>query len=351
MRWPGILEYFAEYLPITGKTPHLTLQEGNTPLIASSGLRRKCKVGSLFFKFEGMNPTGSFKDRGMVVAIAKAKEEGKEVVMCASTGNTSASAAAYAGKAGLSCAVLIPQGKIALGKLSQALMHGARVIAVRGNFDQALQIVRFVTSRYPVALVNSLNPHRIEGQKTASFEIWEWLGDVPDFLALPVGNAGNITAYWKGFKELFGRGNISRLPKMFGFQAAGSCPLVLGKPVENPQTIATAIRIGNPASWKGAIAAKEESGGLIGVVTDEEILEAQRMLAEEEGLFVEPASAASVAGVMKMARSGFFSKKDTVVCILTGHGLKDPDIAIKQCQDRIEEVDASPEEVVRVLGL
>lgn len=350
MRWPGILEYFAEYLPLTGKTPLITLQEGNTPLMASSSLLKKTGVGGLFFKFEGMNPTGSFKDRGMVVAIAKAKEEGKEVVMCASTGNTSASAAAYARRAGLSCVVLIPQGKIALGKLSQALMHGARVLAVRGNFDQALQVVRFITSHYPVALVNSLNPHRIEGQKTASFEVVEWLGKVPDFLVLPVGNAGNITAYWRGFKELFGLKKISVLPKMLGFQAAGACPLVLGKPVENPHTVATAIRIGNPASWKGAVAAKEESGGLIDAVTDEEILEAQRMLAEEEGIFVEPASAASVAGVLKKAREGFFRGNEIVVCVLTGHGLKDPDIAVKQCEGRIEEVGASVEEVVRVLG-
>lgn len=351
MRWPGILAYFAEYLPLTGKTPLITLHEGNTPLIASSSLARKAGVGSLFFKFEGMNPTGSFKDRGMVVAIAKAREEGKEVVMCASTGNTSASAAAYAKKAGLSCVVLIPQGKIALGKLSQALMHGARVLAVRGNFDQALAVVRSITSSYPVALVNSINPYRIEGQKTASFEVVEWLSGVPDFLALPVGNAGNITAYWKGFKELWERGKISVLPKMLGFQAAGACPLVLGRPVENPHTVATAIRIGNPASWKGAMAAKEESGGLIDTVTDEEILTAQRMLAEEEGIFVEPASAASVAGVLKKAREGLFQGRETVVCVLTGHGLKDPDIAIKQCEGRVEEVGASQEEVIQILGL
>jgi len=351
LRWPGILEYFADYLPLTKKTPLITLHEGNTPLIPSSRLRQKVGVKGLFFKFEGMNPTGSFKDRGMVVAIAKAKEDGKEIVMCASTGNTSASAAAYARKAGLNCVVLIPQGKIALGKLSQALMHGAQVLAVQGNFDQALEVVRFITSHYPVALVNSLNPYRLEGQKTASFEVVEWLGGVPDFLALPVGNAGNITAYWKGFKELYTRKKITSLPKMLGFQAAGACPLVLGKPVANPQTVATAIRIGNPASWQGAIAAKEESQGLIEAVTDEEILQAQKILAEEEGIFVEPASAASVAGVLKKAREAFFRGMETVVCVLTGHGLKDPDIAMKQCEGSIEEVAPSVEEVVKILGL
>lgn len=351
MPWPGILSYFAEYLPVTPATPLITLLEGNTPLIRSVSLEKRLNVGALFFKFEGMNPTGSFKDRGMVVAIAKAKEEGKTVVMCASTGNTSASAAAYARRAGLSCIVLIPQGKIALGKLSQALMHGARVLAVRGNFDDALRIVRFITTNYPVALVNSINPYRIEGQKTAAFEVIEWLGGVPDVLALPVGNAGNITAYWKGFKELFTRGKIARLPRMFGFQAEGACPLVLGRPVENPQTVATAIRIGNPASWKGAIAARDESHGLIDAVSDEAILLAQRMLAEEEGIFVEPASAASFAGVLKKAKEGAFAGKETVVCVLTGHGLKDPDIAIRQNEGRIEEVDAQEEAVVHLLGL
>lgn len=351
MRWPGILEYFGEYLPVTDKTPRITLQEGNTPLIRSYRLAKRCGVGSLYFKFEGMNPTGSFKDRGMVVAIAKAKEAGQNIVMCASTGNTSASAAAYAKRASMQCVVLVPEGKIALGKLSQALMHGARVLALEGNFDQALSIVREITSKYPVALVNSINPHRIEGQKTASFEVEEWLGDIPDYLALPVGNAGNITAYWKGFKELVSRGKTNKLPKMLGFQAKGACPLVLGKPVENPRTVATAIRIGNPASWKGAITARDESGGLIEAVNDEEILGAQRLLAEEEGIFVEPASAASLAGVIKKHKEGFFRRHETVVCVLTGHGLKDPDIAIKQCDDKIERVKPSLEEVVALLNL
>lgn len=351
MRWPGVLEYFADYLPVTSHTPLITLNEGNTPLVESYQLVEKLGAGKLYFKFEGMNPTGSFKDRGMVVAVAKAKEEGRVVVMCASTGNTSASAAAYAQRAGLSCIVLIPQGKIALGKLSQALMHGARVLAVQGNFDDALSIVRYITSHYPVALVNSLNPYRIEGQKTAAFEVVEWLGESPDYLALPVGNAGNITAYWKGFKELKEKGKITSLPRMLGFQAEGAAPLVSGKPVSNPQTVATAIRIGNPASWKGAIAARDESGGLIEAVSDEEILQAQRMLAEEEGIFVEPASAASFAGVLKKSEEGFFTGRETVVCVLTGHGLKDPDIAIKQGEGRIEEVGASAEEVVEILGL
>ena len=351
MRWPGVLEYFADYLPVTSHTPLITLNEGNTPLVESYQLVEKLGAGKLYFKFEGMNPTGSFKDRGMVVAVAKAKEEGRVVVMCASTGNTSASAAAYAQRAGLSCIVLIPQGKIALGKLSQALMHGARVLAVQGNFDDALSIVRYITSHYPVALVNSLNPYRIEGQKTAAFEVVEWLGESPDYLALPVGNAGNITAYWKGFKELKEKGEITSLPRMLGFQAEGAAPLVSGKPVSNPQTVATAIRIGNPASWKGAIAARDESGGLIEAVSDEEILQAQRMLAEEEGIFVEPASAASFAGVLKKSEEGFFTGRETIVCVLTGHGLKDPDIAIKQGEGRIEEVGASAEEVVEILGL
>jgi threonine synthase len=351
LRWPGVLEYFADYLPVTSHTPLITLNEGNTPLVESYQLVEKLGAGKLYFKFEGMNPTGSFKDRGMVVAVAKAKEEGRAVVMCASTGNTSASAAAYAQRAGLSCIVLIPQGKIALGKLSQALMHGARVLAVQGNFDDALSIVRYITSHYPVALVNSLNPYRIEGQKTAAFEVVEWLGESPDYLALPVGNAGNITAYWKGFKELKEKGEITSLPRMLGFQAEGAAPLVSGKPVSNPQTVATAIRIGNPASWKGAIAARDESGGLIEAVSDEEILQAQRMLAEEEGIFVEPASAASFAGVLKKSEEGFFTGRETVVCVLTGHGLKDPDIAIKQGEGRIEEVGASAEEVVEILGL
>jgi len=351
LRWPGVLEYFADYLPVTSHTPLITLNEGNTPLVESYQLVEKLGAGKLYFKFEGMNPTGSFKDRGMVVAVAKAKEEGRAVVMCASTGNTSASAAAYAQRAGLSCIVLIPQGKIALGKLSQALMHGARVLAVQGNFDDALSIVRYITSHYPVALVNSLNPYRIEGQKTAAFEVVEWLGESPDYLALPVGNAGNITAYWKGFKELKEKGKITSLPRMLGFQAEGAAPLVSGKPVSNPQTVATAIRIGNPASWKGAISARDESGGLIEAVSDEEILQAQRMLAEEEGIFVEPASAASFAGVLKKSEEGFFTGRETVVCVLTGHGLKDPDIAIKQGEGRIEEVGASAEEVVEILGL
>ena len=351
MYWSGVISHFADYLPVTPQTPELTLHEGNTPLIRSYHIVKQLKLGSLFFKFEGMNPTGSFKDRGMVMAVAKAVEEGKKVIMCASTGNTSASAAAYARRAGIACIVLIPQGKIALGKLSQALMHGARVIAIKGNFDEALTIVRSITSHYPVALVNSINPFRIEGQKTAAFEIIDWMDGVPNYLALPVGNAGNITAYWKGFKEFYNRGKVNHLPKMIGFQALGSCPLVTGVPVTNPSTVATAIRIGNPASWKGAVNARDESGGLIEAVSDEEILSAQRMLAGEEGLFVEPASAASVAGVLKKNREGFFQGSESVVCVLTGHGLKDPDIAIEQCKDQIEEAGPTEEEIIGLLGL
>lgn len=283
----------------------------------------------LHVKFEGLNPTGSFKDRGMTMAVSKAAEDGSNAVMCASTGNTSASAAAYAARGGLACIVLIPKDAIALGKLAQAMVHGARVLAVDGNFDDALKMVRELTSRYAITLVNSINPYRIEGQKTAAFETSDQLGRSPDFLAIPVGNAGNITAYWRGFREYREAGRIPTLPKMLGFQAAGAAPIVEERVVPNPQTIATAIRIGNPASWQGAVDARDESGGLIDKVTDEEILEAYTLLSSTEGLFCEPASAASVAGVLKLARQRFFKGGETVVCVVTGHGLKDPDRAIK----------------------
>jgi threonine synthase len=283
----------------------------------------------LFFKCEGLNPTGSFKDRGMTVAVSMAKEMGSKAVICASTGNTSASAAAYAARAGMKAYVLIPEGKIALGKLSQAMAHGARVIQIEGNFDEALNVVKEISETEPVTLVNSLNPYRIEGQKTASFEIIDHLGFAPFYHCLPVGNAGNITAYWKGYKEYWEKGRIESLPKMLGFQAEGAAPIVRGKLVEHPETIATAIRIGNPASWKQAEAARDESGGLIDMVTDEEILEAYRMMASREGVFCEPASAASLAGVLKLDRKGFFHDGDVLVLTITGHGLKDPDIAIK----------------------
>ncbi len=330
--WQGLIGKYAEFLPVTEQTPVISLSEGNTPLIYASKLSSLVGNGiSVYLKYEGLNPTGSFKDRGMTMAISKAKEEGSQAVMCASTGNTSASAAAYSAKAGLKCIVLIPKGAIALGKLAQALIHGAQVLAVDGNFDQALELVREITDKYPVTLVNSLNPYRIEGQKTAAFEVCDYLGDAPAFLAIPVGNAGNITAYWKGFNEYAQSGKIKSLPKMLGFQAEGSAPIVLGKIIKDPKTIATAIKIGNPASWKRAEAARDESGGLINMVSDDEILKAYSLLAATEGIFVEPASAASVAGVLKLAASGYFENagRANLVCVVTGHGLKDPDRAIK----------------------
>ncbi len=292
----------------------------------------------VYLKYEGLNPTGSFKDRGMTMAISKACEDKSKAVMCASTGNTSASAAAYSARAGIKCIVLIPKGAIALGKLSQALIHGAIVLAVDGNFDVALDLVKEITDKYPITLVNSLNPYRIEGQKTASFEICDYLKDAPDFQVMPVGNAGNITAYWKGYKEYKKDGKSRILPKMLGFQAKGSAPIVKGYPIKDPKTLATAIRIGNPASWKSAIAARDESKGLIDMVSDEEILRAYKMLAEKEGVFAEPASAASVAGLLKLIKTGYFKKKSKnkpskIVCILTGHGLKDPDRAIKSVKE------------------
>jgi len=321
-------------LPVTGKTPVVTLLEGNTPLIYACYLSRALGEGfEVYLKYEGLNPTGSFKDRGMTMAISKAAEEGAKAVMCASTGNTSASAAAYSARAGLKCIVLIPSGAIALGKLSQALIHGAAVLAVDGNFDVALDLVKEITKKYPITLVNSLNPYRIEGQKTASFEICDCLGDAPEFQAMPVGNAGNITAYWKGYKEYKACGKSGALPKMLGFQAEGAAPIVRGHPIKNPETIATAIRIGNPASWQQAVAARDESGGLIDTVSDKEILAAYQLLAEKEGVFVEPASAASVAGLLKLSKSGYFKRPAKIVCILTGHGLKDPDRAIKTIQE------------------
>jgi len=338
MHWEGVIRHYREYLPVTDKTPVVTLLEGNTPLIPAKNISRELGGGiEIYLKYEGLNPTGSFKDRGMTVAVSCALERGAKAIMCASTGNTSASAAAYAATSGLNCIVLIPEGAIALGKLSQALLHRAKVIAIKGNFDDALNLVREITSKYPITLVNSLNPHRIEGQKTAAFEICDVLRGAPDYQALPVGNAGNITAYWKGYREYQKKGRINNLPKMLGFQAAGSAPIVDGHPIKNPRTIATAIRIGNPARWQEAAAAAEESGGLIDKVTDEEILKAYKMLAEREGIFVEPASAASLAGVLKLYRKGYFNLKNSsvqrkikLVCILTGHGLKDPDRAIDE---------------------
>lgn len=331
--WKGVIERYKEYLPVSEKTPVVTLNEGNTPLIHSRFLSEKMGAGTeVYLKYEGLNPTASFKDRGMTMAVSKALEEGKSAVICASTGNTSASAAAYAARAGIKCIALIPKGAIALGKLAQALIHGAQVIAVNGNFDDAFNLVKEIADKYPIQLVNSINPYRIEGQKTGAFEICDQLeGKAPDFHAIPVGNAGNITAYWKGYREYKEKGKIQRLPKMLGFQAEGAAPIVRGSVVAQPETIATAIRIGNPASWQRAEAARDESGGLIEAVSDEEILRAYKLLADREGVFVEPASAASVAGVLKLGERGYFknAKNSSIVCILTGHGLKDPDCAIK----------------------
>jgi len=323
--WPGVIEAYRPLLPVTSSTPVVTLLEGGTPLLEAPRLSARAG-GRVLLKFEGVNPTGSFKDRGMTLAMSKALEEGAKAVLCASTGNTSASAAAYATRAGLTCAVLIPEGHIALGKLAQALVHGARVLQVRGNFDEALAMVRTLGEREPVTVVNSVNPYRIEGQKTAAFEIVDVLGDAPDVHCIPVGNAGNITAYWRGYCEYRHAGRATKLPRMLGFQAAGAAPIVEGHPVEHPHTVATAIRIGNPASWYGATAAASESGGSITAVTDDEILAAYRFLSSEEGVFCEAASAASVAGLLKVG----VPEGSSVVCVLTGHGLKDPDLAISQ---------------------
>jgi threonine synthase len=322
--WRGVIEEYRDFLSVTDRTPVVTLREGGTPLLPAPRLSER--VGAeVWLKVEGANPTGSFKDRGMTMAISMAVEEGAKAVVCASTGNTSASAAAYASRAGIACVVLIPDGHIALGKLAQALMHGARVLQVRGNFDQLLTIVRDLPNHAPITVVNSVNPHRIEGQKTGAFEIVDVLGDAPDVHCIPVGNAGNISAYWKGYIQYREAGRSTKLPKMCGFQAAGAAPIVLGHPVENPETIATAIRIGNPASWYSATAAASESGGSISSVTDDEIIDAYTFLAKEESVFCEAASSASVAGLLKQG----VPAGSKVVCVLTGHGLKDPDLAIQ----------------------
>ena len=355
----GLIERYREYMPVTEKTRVITLNEGSTPLIHAPALSKALHPRiDLWLKYEGLNPTGSFKDRGMTMAITKAVEDGFQCVMCASTGNTSASAAAYAARAGIKCIVLIPEGKIALGKLSQAMIHGARVIQIQGNFDNALDLVRSITKKHPVALVNSINPFRIEGQKTGAFEIVDdFEGFAPDCHVLPVGNAGNITAYWKGYKEYKAAGKSKNLPRMLGFQAAGSAPIVLGHPVEHPQTFATAIRIGNPASWATAITARDESGGLIGMVTDDEIRAAYKLMAATEGVFAEPASSASIAGVIKLAENGYFDDikpfvgdRIRVTCVLTGHGLKDPDSAIKSAEETIT-VEPEEEAVLEAMGI
>ncbi len=344
----GVLQHYHDYLPVTSRTPALTIGEGDTPLVPAPALSRETGL-QVWLKLEGCNPTGSFKDRGMVVAMAKAVEADARAVICASTGNTAASAAAYAARCALPCAVVIPSGQIARGKLGQAVVYGARVLQIDGNFDRALELTRELSERFNLALVNSVNPYRLEGQKTAAFEIVDVLGRAPDILALPVGNAGNITAYWKGFTE-YARVKGSALPRMFGFQAAGAAPLVRGEPVEHPQTIATAIKIGKPASWNGAVRARDESGGLIDAVTDDEIRSAYSFLARREGVFVEPASAASVAGVFKCARDGRLAAGQTVVCVLTGSGLKDPEFALETSLDLVT-LPANMEALAGALGI
>jgi threonine synthase len=344
----GIIRRYFEQLPVSDATPIVTLDEGDTPLLYSERLSRELEV-EVWLKYEGLNPTGSFKDRGMTVAISKALELGSKVVVCASTGNTSASAAAYAARAGIICAVLIPQGNVALGKLAQALIHGARVLEIEGNFDSALTLIKDMAEARPITIVNSINPYRVEGQKTAAFEIVEALGAAPDLHAMPVGNAGNITAYWKGYRESVDAGWASTVPAMWGFQAEGANPIVRNEVIPEPKTIATAIRIGNPASWQGAVDAASSSGGRIISVRDKEILEAYRSLAED-GIFVELASAASVAGLRQMKEGGWLPRGAVVACVLTGHGLKDPDWAIAGAP-RPKLVAADPDRILGELDL
>ncbi len=349
---PRLVERYREFLPVGPSTPVVSLGEGATPLVHARRFGEAIGLRNLHLKVEGQNPTGSFKDRGMVLAVAKALEDGARSVICASTGNTSASAAAYAAAAGLECVVVLPAGKIAVGKLLQAMVFGARVISVRGNFDEALRVVRALSEQdeHPITLVNSVNPFRLEGQKTAAFEVCDDLGGAPDVLAIPVGNAGNISAYWRGFREYREAGRIDAVPRMWGFQAAGAAPLVSGRPVDHPETVATAIRIGNPASWTLAIAARDESGGRIDAVTDDEILAAHGDVARLEGVFCEPSSAASLAGVAKAARAGELDPETTVVCVLTGNGLKDPSTAEAGITVEMVEADASVADVSRALG-
>ena len=352
--WNGIIDCYSTYLPVNNKTPIITLNEGNTPLVFAPHITKLCNIPGLqvFFKIEGANPTGSFKDRGMTMAVSKAVEEKSKAIICASTGNTSASAAAYAARARangykMDCFVLVPKGYVALGKLSQAMIYGAKVIQVAGNFDEALKLVRELVEKYPITLVNSVNPYRIEGQKTGAFEVCEQLGRTPDILSIPVGNAGNITAYWKGFCEYTKNDNR---PRMIGFEASGAAPIVQNKIIEKPETIATAIRIGNPASWKQAVKAAQESGGFIDMVTDEEIIQAYKLLHQSEGIACEPASAASVAGLLKSAKANKISPESTVVCVLTGNGLKDPDSAIKYSEQEKIEVKPDLKEISKLLG-
>ena len=350
MYYQGLINTFREYLPVSEKTPVITLNEGNTPLIKADNLAKKIGLeAEIYLKFEGCNPTGSFKDRGMTMAVSKAKEAGSGAIICASTGNTSASAAAYGAKAGMRTFVLIPDGYIALGKLSQAMMYGAEIIAINGNFDQALEAVRAIAEKYPITLVNSVNPYRIEGQKTGAFEICNALGQAPDYHFIPVGNAGNITAYWKGYKEWHTAGKISLLPKMMGFEAEGSAAIVRGERILKPETLATAIRIGNPASWKQAEAARDESNGMINCVTDDEIVKAYKLIASTEGVLAEPASAASVAGLIKFKDKVKAGSK--VVCILTGNGLKDPDNAIKYSNADVKKTSSELTDILKAMNV
>ena len=350
MKYSGLIEKYRKYLPVSELTKVVSLCEGATPLIKADNLAREIGLNiNLYLKYEGLNPTGSFKDRGMTMAVTKAKEEGSKAVICASTGNTSASAAAYAARAGMSCCVLIPDGHIAMGKLSQAMMYGANIIAINGNFDEALDAVREISSNYPITLVNSVNPYRIEGQKTGAFEIVDDLLDAPDYHFIPVGNAGNITAYWKGYKEYYAENKCSKLPKMMGVQAQGAAPIVLGHKIDDPETIATAIRIGNPASWKYAQTALDESNGKIDMVSDDEILNAYRLLTRTEGVFAEPASASSVAGLIKLKNE--IKENTTVVCVLTGNGLKDPNNAIEYSCNEIHKCSSNVDDIVKIIKL
>ncbi len=352
MYYQGLINKYRKYLPVSDTTPVVTLNEGNTPLIKADNLAKKIGLEcNIYLKFEGCNPTGSFKDRGMTMAVTKAKEEGSNAIICASTGNTSASAAAYGAKAGLKTYVLIPDGYIALGKLSQAMMYGAEIIAIQGNFDEALECVRAISDSHPITLVNSVNPYRIEGQKTGAFEVCDALGKAPEYHFIPVGNAGNITAYWKGYKEYFNAGIVKNLPKMMGFEAEGAAAIVRGERIMKPETLATAIRIGNPASWKQAEAARDESNGKIGCVTDKKIVEAYKMLASTEGVLCEPASAASVAGLIQAHSQGLVEQGTDIVCVLTGNGLKDPDNAIKYSNSDVKKTSAELSEIIKVMKI